>query len=278
MVYPADPINAAQLLKRHGLRPDKRLGQNFLVDEIHLARIVEAAGIQPGDEVLEVGPGLGGLTRQLAAAARRVVAVELDARLLPPLQDVLADYDNVEIVQGDILQTDPGDHFTEPGYLVVANIPYYLTSNLIRHLLERQPKPGRLALTVQKEVAQRATAGPGKLSLLALSVQLYGQPRIAPQIPAGAFYPVPNVDSAPLLIELHQQPALPAEQIEPFFRLAKAAFSQKRKTLANSLAALPDWDKDSARARLEAAGIEPQRRPQTLSLDEWGRLVAEESS
>lgn len=269
------PINPAALLRQFGLRPNKRLGQNFLVDEFHLARIVEEAGVSAEDEVLEVGPGLGSLTRYLAAAARRVVAVELDAALLPPLRHTLEAYSNVEIVRGDILELDPADHFQTDGYLVVANIPYYLTSNLIRHLLESRPKPGRIALTVQKEVAQRACAQPGALSLLALSVQLYGGPRIAHHIPAGAFYPVPKVDSALLLIDLYDAPELAPGHVDVFFTLSKAAFAQKRKTLANSLAALPDWDKDLATQRLLAAGIEPTRRPQTLSLEEWGHLVAE---
>ncbi len=266
-------LNVPQLLRAHGLRPDKRLGQNFLVDDSHLERIVEAAGVQPGAEVLEVGPGLGSLTRHLAAAAQRVVAVELDGDLLPVLRSVLAESPNVEIVHGDILKTDLSQHFERDGFLVIANIPYYLTSNLIRHLLESAPRPARLALTVQKEVAQRACAGPPDMSLLSLSVQLYGQPKLAHHIPAGVFYPPPKVDSALLVIDLFDQPALPDQQVPALFRIAKAAFAQKRKTLANSLAALPGLDKAQAAARLQAAGIDPLRRPQTLSLAEWGALV-----
>ena len=228
-------MNVPALLRQHGLRPDKRLGQNFLVDESHLARIVQAAGVGPNDEVLEVGAGLGSLTRHLAAAARRVVAVELDKDLLPILRHALAGHPNVEIVHGDILQIEPAKFFSVPGYLVVANIPYYLTSALIRHLLQKEPKPARLALTVQVEVAQRACAEPPDLSLLALSVQLYGEPSIAHHIPAGAFYPVPEVDSALLLVELFDQPRFPKDKVENFFKVAKAAFAQKRKTLANSL-------------------------------------------
>lgn len=266
------PINASQLLKRHGLRPNKSLGQNFLVDEGHLARIVQAARVGENDEVLEIGPGLGSLTRHLAAA-RRVVAVEIDEGLLPPLTDTLKDYKNVEVVHGDILDLDLAKFFESAGYLVVANIPYYLTSNLIRHLLESPVRPSRLALTVQKEVAERACAQPGELSLLALSIQLYGAPHIAHLIPAGAFYPTPKVDSALLLVDFYDRPELAAGKIEPFFAVAKAAFAQKRKTLANSLAALPQWDKAAAQGSLRAAGIDPRRRPQTLSLEEWGRLL-----
>lgn len=272
MVAPT-PLNIPTLLRQHGLRPNKRLGQNFLVDESHLARIVSAAGVSDQDDVLEVGAGLGSLTRHLAAAAKRVVAVELDASLLPLLESNVADYDNVEIVKNDIFKVNISQHFNKDGYLVVANIPYYLTSNLIRHLLETSPRPARLALTVQVEVAQRAIAKPPDMSLLALSVQLYGEPRIAQNIPAGAFYPIPNVDSALLLVDLSGEPKLPSEKIDAFFRLAKAGFAQKRKTLANSLASLPDWSKEEIAARLQAAAIDPMRRPQTLSIEEWGRLL-----
>ncbi|MEX2160510.1 MAG: 16S rRNA (adenine(1518)-N(6)/adenine(1519)-N(6))-dimethyltransferase RsmA [Anaerolineales bacterium] len=266
-------VNVPALLRQYGLRPDKRLGQNFLVDEHHLARIVEAAGVTAGDEVLEIGAGLGSLTLHLAAVAARVVAVELDRGLLPVLGQATAGLQNVELVQGDILRLDLSDHFKTAGFLVVANIPYYLTSNLIRHLLEGQPRPGRLALTIQREVAERACAQPPDMSLLSLGVQLYGQPRIAHHIPAGAFYPAPKVDSALLLIDLYPQPRLPEEKVEAFFALAKAAFAQKRKTLANSLASLPGLTKPEAEVRLQEAGIDPRRRPQTLTLEEWGRLL-----
>ena len=266
-------LNVTALLKSHGLRPDKSLGQNFLVDEHHLARIVESSGAQTGDEVLEVGAGLGSLTRHLAAAARRVVAVELDADLLPLLRQVLAEFTNVEIVHGDILQIEMAKYFKASGFLVIANIPYYLTSNLIRHLLEADPRPRRLALTMQREVAQRACAQPPNMSLLSLSVQLYGKPHIAHHVPAGAFYPAPKVDSALLVVELFETPSLPENKVPAFFSLAKAAFSQKRKTLANSLASLPGTNKAEAEARLEAVGIDPRRRPQTLSLEEWGMLL-----
>ncbi len=267
------PLNIPALLRQHGLRPDKAMGQNFLVDERHLARIVEEAGVNPDAEVLEVGAGLGSLTRYLAAAAKRVVAVELDGKLLPILREILTVHTNVEIVHGDILQLSLAKYFQVPGFVVVANIPYYLTSNLIRHLLEHDPRPSRVALTIQREVAERACAAPPEMSLLSLSVQLYGSPRIAQRIPSNAFYPAPKVGSALLVIDLYSHPRLPVEKIDSFFKMAKAAFAQKRKTLANSLASLPGWSKDYASAKLETAGIDPRRRPQTLSLDEWGRLL-----
>jgi 16S rRNA (adenine1518-N6/adenine1519-N6)-dimethyltransferase len=274
-VLPGSPaFNVPDLLRRYGLRPDKSLGQNFLIDEAALLRVVEAAGIEPEDEVLEIGPGLGGLTRHLARCARQVVAVELDGDLLPPLREVLAPFPNIRLVQSDILDLDPAELMTAPGYLVVANIPYYITSALIRHLLEARTHPRRLVLTVQREVAERITAAPGDMSLLALSVQLYGQPRIAGHIPAGAFYPAPKVDSAIIRTDLYPVARIPESDIPAFFRLAKAGFSQKRKTLRNALSAGLACPPPQAEQLLRLAGIDPQRRAETLSLEEWGQLVS----
>jgi 16S rRNA (adenine1518-N6/adenine1519-N6)-dimethyltransferase len=229
------PLNAAALLKRHGLRAHKGLGQNFLQDPQALEQIVSAAEIQGTDTVLEIGPGLGSLTRYLAVSAKEVVAVELDEKLLPPLQAVLAPYQNVRLIHGDILKLSPNDLIAEKDYIVVANIPYYITSAVIRHLLENKSRPRRIVLTVQKEVAQRICAQPGDLSLLALSVQVYGKPRSAAHIPAEAFFPVPKVDSAVLCVDIYPDPLIKAALFESFFKLIKAGFSQKRKTLRNSL-------------------------------------------
>ncbi len=267
------PLNVPALLRAHGLSPKKSLGQNFLVDPVALERIVQAAEMDAGRSVLEVGPGLGSLTRYLARAAGRVVAVELDAALIPVLEDVLRESPNVEIVHGDILELDPARLMGQGGYSVVANIPYYITSNLIRHLLESTLKPRRLVLTVQREVAERITAGPGDMSLLALGVQVYGQPKIAARIPAGAFYPPPSVDSAVVRVDLYPEPVIPAAQLDVFFRLAKAGFGQKRKTLRNSLSAGLGMPPAEVAALLEKAGIDPQRRAETLSLEEWKRLT-----
>lgn len=266
-------MNAPALLQRFGLRPDKRLGQNFLVDESALGKIVEIAGISPEEAVLEVGPGLGGLTRLLAAQAHKVVAVELDERLIPILEQVLSAYPNVQIVQGDILALNPARLIDTDQYKVVANIPYYITSALVRHLLEAGRHPSCLVLTVQREVAGRICASPGEMSLLALSVQVYGQPQIRLHIPAGAFYPSPKVDSAVLQVDIYPQPAIPSPLLGPFFRLAKAGFSQKRKTLGNALAASLAWPKSKTEAMLLAAGIDPRRRAETLSLVEWESLT-----
>jgi 16S rRNA (adenine1518-N6/adenine1519-N6)-dimethyltransferase len=266
------PLNIPALLRQYGLRPHKGLGQNFLQDESVLREIVSVADLGPADAALEIGPGLGSLTRYLALAARSVTAVELDRNLFPALKKILAPYKNVRLVQGDILDLDPADLVDAPDYVVVANIPYYITSAVIRHLLESDPRPRRIVLTVQKEVAARVCALPGDLSLLALSVQVYGQPSIAAHVPAEAFHPAPKVDSAVVKIEIYAEPVIPSARLETFFRLAKAGFGQKRKTLRNSLGAL--LGREGAESLLAAAGIDPMRRAETLSLEEWGKLVA----
>lgn len=266
------PLNAAAVLKRYGLRADKSLGQNFLQDHFALEKIAHAAEIQADDCVLEIGPGLGSLTRYLAVSARVVTAVELDADLLPPLKAVLTPYANVRIVQGDILELQVSDLVDQSGYIVAANIPYNITSAIIRHLLESMPKPRRIVLTIQKEVAERICATPGDLSLLALSVQVYGKPRIEARIAAGAFHPVPNVDSAVLRIDIYDEPLIAKEMLPLFFKLIKAGFSQKRKTLRNSLSAGLQMKPTEAEALLTQAGIDPMRRAETLSIDEWKGL------
>jgi 16S rRNA (adenine1518-N6/adenine1519-N6)-dimethyltransferase len=266
-------LEVAGLLRRYGLAPKKGLGQNFLAEPAALRSVVSAAEIPLDAVVLEVGPGLGHLTRYLARAARRVVAVELDGELIPVLRQVLADFPNVSLVQGDILDVDVSAVMGEPGYFVVANIPYYITSAVIRRLLEAQYKPARIVLTVQREVAERICAAPGDLSLLALSVQVYGQPRIAARLPAGAFTPPPKVDSAVVRVDLYSTPVIPPEELDRFFNLAKAGFSQKRKTLRNSLSGGLGIPAAQAVALLAAAELDPQRRAETLSLEEWSRLV-----
>lgn len=267
------PLDISHLLKKYGLRPHKGLGQNFLQDPVALEKIASAADIQPADIVLEIGPGLGSLTRYLAASAREVVAVELDRHLLPPLKTVLAPYPNVRLIHGDILELSPTDLIPEQDYIVAANIPYYITSAVIRHLLESNPKPRRVVLTIQKEVALRICEKPGDMSLMALSVQVYGQPRIAAHIPAGAFFPAPSVDSAVLVIEIYPIPLIPAEHLDTFFKLTKAGFRQKRKTLRNSLSSGLSISPASAADLLERAVIDPQRRAETLSIEEWQRLA-----
>ncbi|HUE98735.1 MAG TPA: 16S rRNA (adenine(1518)-N(6)/adenine(1519)-N(6))-dimethyltransferase RsmA [Anaerolineales bacterium] len=266
------PLNAEALLKRYHLRAHKGLGQNFLEDPLALERIVSAAEIQQTDTVLEIGPGLGSLTRYLAVSAKEVVAVELDEKLLPPLRAELAPYGNVDLIHGDILKLSPTELITEKDYIVVANIPYYITSAVIRHLLESKTKPRRIVLTIQKEVAHRICAQAGDLSLLALSVQVYGKPRIAAHIPADAFFPAPKVDSAVLVVDIYASPLIKEELLDTFFKLVKAGFSQKRKTLRNSLSSGLHIAPTQAAELLTSANIDPQRRAETLSIEEWERL------
>ena len=269
------PLDVRALLRQYGLRPSKGLGQNFLCDDAALRRIAALAGLGLQDVVLEIGPGLGSLTRYLALSAATVTAVELDAGLFPALRAVLAPYPNVRLVQGDILELSPEALVQTDDYVVVANMPYYITSAVFRRLLSGKKRPRRAVLTVQREVAARLCAGPGDMSLLALSVQVYGRPETVAILPAHAFYPAPTVDSAVVRLELYPEPAIPSMRLETFFRLAKAGFSQKRKTLRNSLSGGLGIEASQAEARLTAAGIDARRRAETLSLEEWGKLVEE---
>lgn len=267
------PINISALMEQYRLKPKKDLGQNFLVDPDALQRIVEVADVDQHSTVLEIGAGLGHLTRYLAASARQVTAVELDEQLIPPLKQVLDPYSNVRIVQGDILSLDPAELIREDRYLVVANIPYYITSKIIRKLLETDLKPHRMVLTVQYEVAKRICAVAGEMSILALSVQLYGEPYLTSRIPASAFHPPPRVDSASIRIDIYPRPLLPPDQTDDFFQLIKAGFRHKRKTLRNSMAAGLGWKKSRVEALLESVGIDPGRRAETLSLPEWLKIT-----
>lgn len=276
-----------ELIRRYELDPKRSLGQNFLIDESHLARIAGAADLAPDDVVLEVGPGLGVLTRHLATRAGRVVAVELDDRLIPLLQERFADQPHVTFVHADILQVDPaallGETTAEDPrgpapprpYKVVANLPYYITSAVLRHLLEADQPPELAVVMVQREVAQRIVAGPGEMSLLAVGVQFYAVPHIVHRVPAGAFHPRPKVESAVLRLDVRPRPAVPDVDRDRFFDLVRAGFGQKRKQLRNSLSRGLGQPKEQIEVHLEAAGIDPRRRAETLSLEEWGRLARE---
>jgi 16S rRNA (adenine1518-N6/adenine1519-N6)-dimethyltransferase len=263
------PLNVYELLRVHDIRPNRRLGQNFLIDESHLKTIVRAAEITSSHAVLEIGPGLGSLTRYLVRNAGRVVAVEIDARLAAVLRSTLSGFKNLKIVQGDILTQDIGALMDSETYIVVANIPYNITSLLIRHLLEAPRPPEWIVLTVQREVAERICASAGDMNLLALSVGVYGNARIVARVPAGAFHPIPKVDSAVVRIDLDQTPRIPKPLREHLFRLAKAGFSQKRKTLRNSVSGGMRWSKKETEIALQDSGIDPDRRAETLSLEEW---------
>jgi 16S rRNA (adenine1518-N6/adenine1519-N6)-dimethyltransferase len=270
-----DVLRTNEILYKYGLRADKSLGQNFLNDPDALESIVQAAEIRPEDVVLEIGPGLGSLTRYLAISASKVICVELDAGLIPALSSVLSEYKNVRIIQADILKLSPAKLLEGDDYLVIANVPYYITSSIFRHLLASMPRPRRIVLTIQKEVAERICAQPGDMSLLALSVQVFGRPRIEKIIPAEAFFPVPKVDSAVIRVDIEKKPLIPEPNLERFFRIAKAGFSQKRKTLRNSLSAGLQLSPLDAVQLLEKSGIDPMRRAETLSIGEWSVLTSQ---
>lgn len=269
------------ILRAYGLRPRKGLGQHFLADPGVLARIVTAAELAPDDRVLEIGPGLGVLTAALAPRAGRVVAVELDGELCRILRALFALQENVTIVQADVLTVDPGELLglptgsqgRVPGYKVVANLPYHITSAALRHILAARAQPERAVVMVQKEVAARILAQPGSMSVLAVSVQLYAQPTLIAEVPASAFHPAPTVDSAVLRLDVHASPRSGGVEIDRLFQVVRAGFSQKRKQLHNSLAAGLGLPGPEATAALHAAGIRPSRRAETLSLAEWSSLA-----
>ena len=267
------PLRVPELLQRYHLRPQKSLGQNFLADHNALLKIVRDAEVGSEDRVLEIGAGLGGLTRLLAARAKSVTAIEIDSQLFPALKEVTAPFDNVRLVQGDILKLFLDELFSEGGYKVVANIPYYITSVVIRHLLEAPVKPAQIILTIQREVAERILNRDEKMSLLSLSVQVYGSACITSHIPAACFYPAPKVDSSVLRVDVYKEPKLAVEDVDRLFRLAHAAFNQKRKMLRNSLRSVLGGDTVEVSDILERARIDPRQRPETLTLEDWIRLV-----
>ncbi len=268
------PSAVRSLLRRFDIRPRKGLGQNFLVSKGLLRRIIAAADIEEEDIVLEIGAGLGTLTRALAQRAGRVIALELDERLIPLLDRALAPYPHVQIVQADILAIEPADLTSTP-YKVVANLPYYITSAILRHLLEARGKPCLMAVTVQREVAQRLVAGPGEMSLLAVSVQFYGQPRIVARAPPGAFYPSPRVQSAVVRIDLYDQPPTMVDDVEAFFDVVRAGFAQRRKQLRNSLSQGLNLPVEEVVEALHSCGLSEKQRAQELTVEQWARLCRE---
>ena len=307
------PAAVRDFIRAQGLDPKKSLGQNFLLDEAALRAVVDAAELTADDTVLEIGPGLGMLTQGLAARVARVVAVELDDRLISVLRAAFVTREHVTIIHGDILTLDPAllvgptagssaadladsadgassSHLSAQAvdsdrvdndrvdtgrvgdYKVVANLPYYITSPVLRHLLEASTPPKTIVVMVQKEVAERICAAPGALSILAVSVQFYAQPEIIRTVPAAAFYPQPKVDSAVLRLALRPQPAVTDIAPARFFGVVRAGFSQKRKQLLNSLSGGLGLAKPDVEAALVAAAVDPTRRAQTVTLDEWGRI------
>ncbi len=271
------------LLRRFNLGARKGLGQHFLIDGEVLSLITSAAELTPGDIVVEIGPGLGVLTKALAKQAGWVITVELDSKLASVLKQTLASIKNITIINENILKIAPealleeqksrlptvtNSHFV---YKVVANLPYYITSPVLRHFLEASVRPEVMVVMVQKEVADTIVAGPGDMSLLSISVQLYGKPRVVSYVPAHCFYPAPEVDSAILRIDLYPEPAVAVTE-ESFFELVRAGFTAPRKQIGNSLAYGLGLPKAEVLSLLEKAGVVSRRRAETLTLDEWAEL------
>ena len=272
-----------QLLRQLGFRPQKSLGQHFLIDKAVLERILSAAELSPRDIVIEIGPGLGILTEGLAKRGARVIAVEVDSKLIVLLKKRLAAFPDVKIIHADILKVTPQQLLQEnlpaseliPGYKVIANLPYYITSPVLSHFLEAQPRPSEMVVMVQKEVGEAIAAAPGKMRLLSVKVQFYSQPAIVSYVPAASFYPPPKVDSAILRLDVYSQPPLiqsGVSDVASFFDIVMHGFRSPRKQLRNSLAHSLGMPPSQVASLLEKAGIEAKRRAETLSLEEWREL------
>lgn len=266
-------MNPKLLLEQYGLDAKKSLGQNFLHDPNVLEKIVSLAEVTPSDTVLEIGPGTGALTEVLVRHAGRVVAVELDARLEPLLRGRFGHLPHVTLHFDDILKTDVRTLLQTDTFLVVANVPYYITSAILRHLLENDTRPQRLILTVQLEVAQRLVAQPDDMSLLSVSAQFYAQARIVMKLNPAVFYPRPDVTSAVVRMDVHRRPPVEVPSEAAFFAVVRAGFSQKRKQLRNAVGDGLRITADEAAHLLESAGIDPRRRAETLTLGEWAALA-----
>lgn len=262
------------ILKVFHLRASKKLGQNFLIDAAVVRGIVEAAELQEGERVLEIGPGIGTLTQGLAESGAQVTAVELDKKLPAVLAETLKGYENVRIVQGDILKTDTRELMGDAPFKVAANLPYYITTPILMALLEQRLPIRKIVTMVQKEVAERMIAPPGSKTYGALSVavQYYTAPEIVLDVPPKSFIPAPEVDSVVIACKVRGEPPVTVRDEKLFFRVVKAAFGQRRKTLSNALKGA-GFLKDEVQGALEQAGIEAARRGETLSLEEFAQLA-----
>lgn len=279
----ATPIRTKEILKKYGFSVKKSLGQNFIIDTNILSNIVEAAGLNKETNVVEVGPGIGALTEHLARASKEVIAFEIDDRLLPVLADTLSPYDNVSIIHQDVLQANLKEVLTEKvdlaePLMVVANLPYYITTPIVMYFLESVVRIDALVIMMQKEVAERITAAPGSKAYgsLTIAVQYHMDAEIAFIVPKTVFMPQPNVDSAIIKLTRRTTPSVEVMDEKVFFELTRAAFVQRRKTLWNNL--LGKYGKEEAMKEkliqaLDYAGINPKRRGETLSLTEFGKLA-----
>jgi len=262
-----------ELLKTYKTTPKDRLGQNFLLEKRVASKILRAAGFSSKDTVLEIGPGIGTLTQELAKSAKQVVAVEKDPAMVEILKETTKDLKNIQIVQGDVLVLDALKEFFSrvKEYKVVANLPYYITSPVIRMFLETDKKPELMVLMVQKEVAQRMCAKPPDMNLLAVSVQFYAEPKIVSFVRKNAFWPQPKIDSAVVKLAVNKE----RSQTSPaqFFRVVKAGFKQPRKQLGNNLAQGLKLSRKEVEIRLGHTNIQPTKRAETLSLEDWVALT-----
>ena len=279
------PRNTIQFLQDHGISAKKRYGQNFLIEPRVLKKIIEGAGITKEDTILEIGPGIGTMTQALCEAAGRVIAVEIDRDMIPLLEENLAGYDNYEIINDDILKVDLGalaeSAFSENAgrFKVVANLPYYITTPIIMGLLEQKLPLESITVMVQKEVAERMQAQPGTkdYGALTLAVQYYTEAEIIANVPSNCFVPRPNVDSAVIRLKLHEERPVQPQDEAKMFRVIKASFAQRRKTLVNGLKNDPALQAEGIdRERIEAAfsqmGLDPNVRGERLTLEEFARL------
>ena len=266
------PKIVKNLLKKYGARPSRRFGQNFLIDKGSAGKIIEAADLQSDDTVLEIGPGIGTLTQELAKRAKKIVAVEKDSEMTEVLKETLKDFGNVEIFQGDILNFKNRELKIKNSYKVVASLPFYIASPVIRHLLEAvEVSPQQMVLVVQKEVGQRICAKPPEMSILAVSVQVYAEAKIISYIPKRNFWPQPKVDAAIIKITPRERPLKPG--INRFFRVVKAGFSQPRKQLINNLSKGLEFNRAEVEEWLKKNGMQPSQRAETLSVEDWINLA-----
>ena len=277
----SNPQKTIEILQKYKFVFQKRYGQNFLIDPRVLEKIMNAAEIGPEDCVLEIGPGIGTMTQYLAERAARVVAVEIDGELIPILQETLADYKNVVLIQNDILKVDIQELAREYGngrpLKVVANLPYYITTPIVMGLLEGEAPVANITVMVQKEVADRMQAGPGTkdYGALSLAVQYYAKPYIAANVPPNCFIPRPNVGSAVIRLTRHETPPVQAEDPALMFKIIRASFNQRRKTLVNSLNNSSELSctKEEAAAALENLGLLPAVRGEALTLEEFAGIA-----
>jgi len=268
-----DAENIKAILKRYNLSPNFTYGQNLLVDDVALEDIVDAAEVGKGDAVLEIGPGIGNLTRKLCERAGFVLSIEKDPKFLPILKSIKKDFKNFRYEIVDVLDFDFQKALrSESGYKVVANIPYYITGKILQMLMTAEHKPESITILTQKEVAQNVAAGPGGLSILAISVQLFGEPKIIRAVPARSFYPAPKVDSAVLQIKLFGKPRYDVSDEKKFFKVVKACFAGKRKQIHNTLKNNLRLGEEKVNEILSQLKINPAARPQELRIEDWIRL------